>query len=112
MFLCFLNAILRTLLFESSVLTLLPRFRPRHLLLPNILRSPNLPRTLEQALHLASLTVEAGFPPGIIQVISGRGDTGRFLAEHMDIRKISFTGSTRTGRLSEFRMRVIEAVGG
>ncbi|ORY82889.1 aldehyde dehydrogenase domain-containing protein [Leucosporidium creatinivorum] len=51
------------------------------------------------ALHLASLTIEAGFPPGIIQVISGRGDTGRFLAEHMEIRKISFTGSTRTGRL-------------
>ncbi|KAK4699956.1 hypothetical protein P7C70_g6295, partial [Phenoliferia sp. Uapishka_3] len=53
------------------------------------------------ALYLAGLTVKAGFPPGIIQVISGLGETGKLLAEHMEIRKISFTGSTRTGRLSK-----------
>ncbi|KAM0749240.1 betaine-aldehyde dehydrogenase [Meredithblackwellia eburnea MCA 4105] len=50
------------------------------------------------ALYLASLTAEAGFPPGIIQVVSGAGETGKLLSEHMKIRKISFTGSTRTGK--------------
>ncbi|KAL8292351.1 hypothetical protein RQP46_001817 [Phenoliferia psychrophenolica] len=50
------------------------------------------------ALYIAGLTVEAGFPPGVIQSISGLGDTGKLLSEHMEIRKISFTGSTRTGR--------------
>lgn len=45
---------------------------------------------------LAGLTVEAGFPPGIINVVSGAGDTGRLLSEHMSIRKISFTGSGRS----------------
>ncbi|KAH8925282.1 aldehyde dehydrogenase [Atractiella rhizophila] len=51
------------------------------------------------SIHLASLTKEAGFPDGLINVVSGAGDTGKILAEHMEIRKIAFTGSTRTGRL-------------
>lgn len=54
-----------------------------------------------QSLYLSGLSVEAGFPPGIIQVLSGLGDTGKLLSEHMEIRKISFTGSTRTGRFGE-----------
>lgn len=48
------------------------------------------------AAFLAGLTVAAGFPAGIIQVVSGAGDTGRLLSEHMEIRKISFTGSGRS----------------
>ncbi|KAL8281205.1 hypothetical protein RQP46_006239 [Phenoliferia psychrophenolica] len=51
------------------------------------------------SLYLAQLSLEAGFPAGVIQVLSGMGDTGKLLSEHMEIRKISFTGSTRTGRL-------------
>ncbi|KAK9897852.1 aldehyde dehydrogenase [Cystobasidium minutum MCA 4210] len=47
---------------------------------------------------IAGLTVKAGFPPGVLQVLSGAGLTGKLLSEHMKIRKISFTGSTRTGR--------------
>ncbi|KAM0752620.1 betaine-aldehyde dehydrogenase [Meredithblackwellia eburnea MCA 4105] len=50
------------------------------------------------ALFLGQLTVEAGFPPGIIQVISGGLETGKYLSEHMRIRKISFTGSTNAGK--------------
>lgn len=50
-------------------------------------------------LFLNSLTVEAGFPAGLINTVSGKGPTGKFLSEHMEIRKLSFTGSTRTGRL-------------
>ncbi|GAA5879035.1 hypothetical protein JCM1840_003847 [Sporobolomyces johnsonii] len=47
---------------------------------------------------LAGLTVEAGFPPGVIQVVTGLGATGALIAEHPEIAKISFTGSTSTGR--------------
>ncbi|KAK5995401.1 ALDH-E1 [Cladobotryum mycophilum] len=52
------------------------------------------------SLKLAALAHEAGFPPGVINVISGFGATvGNALASHMGIRKISFTGSTRAGKL-------------
>lgn len=50
------------------------------------------------ALALASLAKEAGFPPGVFQVLTGDGSTGALLASHMRIRKVSFTGSTATGR--------------
>ncbi|WVQ85848.1 hypothetical protein IAT38_008016 [Cryptococcus sp. DSM 104549] len=47
---------------------------------------------------LAALISEAGFPPGVIQILHGAGEPGRLLAEHMRVRKLSFTGSTATGR--------------
>jgi phenylacetaldehyde dehydrogenase len=51
------------------------------------------------ALRLAELAIEAGFPPGALNVVCGRGATaGAALAQHPDIRKISFTGSTGVGR--------------
>lgn len=50
------------------------------------------------ALALGTLIKEAGFPPGVFQVISGDGSTGALIASHMRVRKISFTGSTATGR--------------
>ncbi|KAH7346105.1 aldehyde dehydrogenase [Pyrenochaeta sp. MPI-SDFR-AT-0127] len=49
-------------------------------------------------LQLGELVKEAGFPPGVINIISGDGATGSALARHMDIDKISFTGSALTGR--------------
>ncbi|PSN58746.1 aldehyde dehydrogenase [Corynespora cassiicola Philippines] len=49
-------------------------------------------------LQLGELIKEAGFPPGVINIISGDGAAGSALAHHMDIDKISFTGSTLTGR--------------
>jgi len=49
---------------------------------------------------VATLIEEAGFPPGVINVISGHGQTsGAILSSHMDVRALSFTGSCRTGRL-------------
>lgn len=51
------------------------------------------------ALALGELIREAGFPPGVFQVLSGAGATGALLARHMRIRKVSFTGSTPTGKL-------------
>ncbi|KAH7018775.1 Aldehyde/histidinol dehydrogenase [Ilyonectria destructans] len=43
---------------------------------------------------------QAGFPPGVVNILSGHGHiSGAALASHMDVRALSFTGSTRTGRL-------------
>jgi acyl-CoA reductase-like NAD-dependent aldehyde dehydrogenase len=52
------------------------------------------------ALLLGELALEAGFPPGVLNVIPGRGRiTGQALVEHPGVDKISFTGSTETGRI-------------
>lgn len=51
------------------------------------------------ALRLAELALEAGIPPGVLQVLVGAGDTGTMLSSHPGIRGISFTGSPGTGRL-------------
>jgi aldehyde dehydrogenase (NAD+)/phenylacetaldehyde dehydrogenase len=51
------------------------------------------------ALRLAELAVEAGVPPGVLNVVTGYGgEAGQALAEHPDVAKIAFTGSTATGR--------------
>ncbi len=51
------------------------------------------------ALRLAQLVEEIGFPPGVVNVVTGFGETaGQALVEHPGIEKISFTGSTRVGR--------------
>src|SRR5712692_154939 len=51
------------------------------------------------ALKLAEICMEAGLPEGVLNVVTGYGPTaGDALARHMDVDKISFTGSTRTGR--------------
>lgn len=52
------------------------------------------------ALYLAALTKEAGFPPGVINVVPGYGPTaGAALSQHPDVRKIAFTGSTEIGHV-------------
>jgi acyl-CoA reductase-like NAD-dependent aldehyde dehydrogenase len=50
------------------------------------------------SLAVATLFIKAGFPPGVVQIITGPGSTGALLAEHMRIRKVSFTGSIATGK--------------
>ncbi|KAL1651262.1 hypothetical protein SLS58_000601 [Diplodia intermedia] len=49
-------------------------------------------------LALGALIREAGFPPGVVQLVSGPGSTGALLASHPRVAKISFTGSAATGR--------------
>lgn len=50
-------------------------------------------------LYLAQLVKEAGFPPGVVNILSGYGKTaGAAIAGHKDIDKIAFTGSTVTAR--------------
>ncbi len=51
------------------------------------------------ALYLGKLAEEAGFPPGVVNVLPGRGEiTGQFIAEHPGVRYISFTGSPGVGQ--------------
>ena len=51
------------------------------------------------SLRLAELMVEVGFPPGVVNIVPGYGHTaGERLADHPDVRKVAFTGSTAVGR--------------
>ncbi|MGQ0832103.1 MAG: aldehyde dehydrogenase family protein [Microthrixaceae bacterium] len=51
------------------------------------------------AVRLAELALEAGLPPGVFQVLTGKGSVvGQRLVDHPDVRKIVFTGSTEVGR--------------
>ncbi|HSV53453.1 MAG TPA: aldehyde dehydrogenase family protein [Burkholderiaceae bacterium] len=52
------------------------------------------------ALRLAQLAIEAGIPPGVLNVVCGRGSTaGAALIAHPGVRKLSFTGSTAVGKV-------------
>ena len=58
-------------------------------------------------LCLARICLEAGVPPGVLNIVTGMGPVvGQALAEHPDVDKISFTGSTATGR------RIVQAATG
>ncbi len=50
------------------------------------------------ALLFAEICQQADLPPGVVNIITGAGDTGRALVEHPDVDKIAFTGSTEVGR--------------
>ncbi|HZA39352.1 MAG TPA: aldehyde dehydrogenase family protein [Actinomycetota bacterium] len=57
-------------------------------------------------LKVAQYLLEAGVPPGVLNVVTGRGaGAGEALVAHPDVRRIAFTGSTATGR------RIIEVAG-
>ncbi|HAX78400.1 MAG TPA: betaine-aldehyde dehydrogenase [Cyanobacteria bacterium UBA11372] len=61
-------------------------------------------KTAEQtplsALRIGELIIEAGFPPGVVNILSGYGPTaGAAISHHMDIDKVAFTGSTEVGHL-------------
>lgn len=50
-------------------------------------------------LYLATLIKEAGFPAGVINILNGEGrKAGTALAQHLDVDKVAFTGSTATGK--------------
>ncbi|MGH2643005.1 MAG: aldehyde dehydrogenase family protein [Chitinophagaceae bacterium] len=51
------------------------------------------------AMLLAEVIREADFPPGVVNIITGRGETGSALVNHPDINKIAFTGSTEVGKI-------------
>ena len=50
------------------------------------------------ALFFADICRQAELPPGVVNIITGAGETGRLLVEHPDVNKVAFTGSTEVGR--------------
>jgi acyl-CoA reductase-like NAD-dependent aldehyde dehydrogenase len=63
----------------------------------------------------AEVIHDAGFPPGVLNVVHGRGETGSALVGHPDVASVVFTGSTRTGeqvaRAAGLKNRVLELGG-
>lgn len=56
------------------------------------------PTTPLSALMLAELIQQAGIPDGVVNVVTGGNDTGQALVEHPEVRMVSLTGSTATGK--------------
>ncbi|MFS8906953.1 aldehyde dehydrogenase family protein, partial [Synechococcus sp. OH2] len=56
------------------------------------------PTTPLTTLRLAELTAEAGIPPGVVNIVTGGDATGQALVEHPQVRMVSLTGSTATGK--------------
>jgi acyl-CoA reductase-like NAD-dependent aldehyde dehydrogenase len=50
------------------------------------------------ALLFAEVCRQADLPPGVVNILTGAGDTGRAVVEHPDVDKVAFTGSTEVGR--------------
>ena len=51
------------------------------------------------ALKLAEIIKDAGLPPGVVNIVTGYGDTGAAIVNHPDVDKIAFTGSTNVGKI-------------
>ncbi len=51
------------------------------------------------AMKLAEIVQEAGLPPGVVNIVTGAGDTGSAIVEHPDVDKVAFTGSTQVGKV-------------
>jgi len=51
------------------------------------------------ALLFAEICSEVGIPPGVVNIVTGAGETGAALVDHPDVQKIAFTGSTEVGRI-------------
>jgi len=51
------------------------------------------------ALLFAEVCQQADLPPGVVNILTGAGETGRAVVSHPDVDKVAFTGSTEVGRL-------------
>ncbi|MCY3593130.1 MAG: aldehyde dehydrogenase family protein [Acidobacteria bacterium] len=51
------------------------------------------------ALKLAEIIRDAGVPPGVVNIVTGAGETGAAVVQHEDVDKVAFTGSTEVGKL-------------
>lgn len=70
--------------------------------------APNTPTT---TIELAKIALEAGLPPGLINVVTGGAEVGEAICTHPDVRMVSFTGSTRTGkRIAELASPMVKRV--
>jgi aldehyde dehydrogenase (NAD+) len=50
-------------------------------------------------MHLAEILAEADLPEGVVNIVTGFGDTGAAIVNHPDIDKLAFTGSTEVGKI-------------
>ncbi len=50
------------------------------------------------AMKLAEIIDEAGLPPGVVNIVTGAGETGAAIVNHPDVDKVAFTGSTEVGK--------------
>jgi aldehyde dehydrogenase (NAD+) len=69
------------------------------------------------ALAFAEICQQADLPPGVVNIVTGAGETGRAVVEHPDVDKVAFTGSTDVGRaiarsVAGTRKRVTLELGG
>ncbi len=69
------------------------------------------------AMLFAEMLIEADLPPGVVNIVTGDGETGAALVEHEDVDKIAFTGSTDVGKaiqraLAGSRRRLTLELGG
>ncbi len=51
------------------------------------------------ALKLAEIIRDSGLPPGVVNIVTGFGNTGSAIVNHKDVNKIAFTGSTNVGKI-------------
>ena len=51
------------------------------------------------AMKLAEVIADAGLPPGVVNIVTGAGETGTAVVEHPGVNKVAFTGSTAVGRI-------------
>jgi aldehyde dehydrogenase (NAD+) len=58
------------------------------------------------AMHLAEIFQQAELPDGVVNIVTGAGETGRAMVEHSNIDKLAFTGSTEVGK------RILKAIAG
>jgi betaine-aldehyde dehydrogenase len=56
------------------------------------------PNTPASTIELAKIALESGLPAGLINIVTGGAEVGEAICTHPDIRMVSFTGSTRTGK--------------
>src|SRR5271166_3890530 len=57
------------------------------------------PETVLDSLTLAEAIIEAGLPPGVVNIVPGGREVGAYLVEHPGVDKIAFTGSSASGRI-------------
>jgi len=62
-------------------------------------------KTPLSGMMFCQLIKEAGFPPGVVNIINGPGTVGDMIARHMDISKVAFTGSSAVGH------KIVQAAG-
>ena len=58
------------------------------------------------ALHLAEILQDAELPDGVVNIVTGAGETGKAIVDHPDIQKLAFTGSTEVGK------RILKSIAG